>query len=153
MNFVNNWIILSAFIALSSSIETRKYKSRCWLGYLSIVCGLRHACAQTYVFSISFDISQVHKNAFFFRFFFSFTHKTNLPYWPSVFAVGWNILRAFTFFIFFFPFCACKYFDFNSLQTTDAIVVFVLFHFLPAALTFFFLLFERKIKNGEKRKK
>lgn len=28
MNFANNWIILSAFIALSSSIETRKYMNR-----------------------------------------------------------------------------------------------------------------------------
>lgn len=38
MNFANNWIILSAFIALSSSIETRKYSPR----WLSLTIALAH---------------------------------------------------------------------------------------------------------------
>lgn len=50
MNFANNWIIWSAFIALGSSLETRKFLVD--LAALLFIAGLAS--------DISFHISQVH---------------------------------------------------------------------------------------------
>lgn len=126
MNFANNWIILSAFIALSSSIETRKFSRR--PDYLYSLRRLFSTlCARvSYIFSISFHISQVHM------------HLHELMYVFVRIYVRSQFLRVQIFSI-----------STASSNRWDCICSLSL---LAAALTVFFLLFQRK-KNKKKHKK
>lgn len=128
MNFANNWIILSAFIALSSSIETRKFSRR--PDYLYSLRRLFSTlCARvSYIFSISFHISQVHMHL----------HELLVCICAKLY-VRLQFLRVQIFSI-----------STASSNRWDCICSLSL---LAAALTFFFLLFQRKKTNKKKHEK